>query len=151
MKVIRGGSRVLWYESLGFGLILFLSWVNRALDLPQLVLGGDPASAKWRDCAMETMLILLIWAFVHSLTKRLVDRLRYLEGMLRICAWCRKIGHRDRWVRLEDYFAEGLNIGTTHAICPECLKTAEEDTHRFYKAKANERLAQCPPRSGQAV
>lgn len=140
MRVVKSGSRVLWYESIGFGLILLLSWINRVVDLPRLILGGDPNISKWRDSFMETMLILLIWAFVHSLTKRLVDRLHHLEGMLRICAWCRRVGHGDRWMKLEDYFSEGLNISTTHGVCPECLKAEEEDTKRFYRAKQGQPL-----------
>jgi hypothetical protein len=36
-------------------------------------------------------------------------------------------------MRLEDYFAEDLKIGTTHGVCPECLKKLEEDTRRFYR------------------
>lgn len=136
MKVVKDGSRVLWYESLGFGLILLLSWLNRAIDLPQIILGRNPNIAKWRDGFMETFLILLIWAFVLSLTKRLVDRLHHLEGLLRICAWCRRVGTGERWMKLEDYFAEDLHIGTTHGVCPDCRKAVEEDTRRFYRAKA---------------
>jgi hypothetical protein len=132
MKVRKSGSRVLWYESLGFGLILFLSWLNKFVDLPHLFTAGDARLDKWRDGFIETLLILLIWAFVHSLTKRLVQRLHHLEGMLKICAWCRKVGHDDRWMRLEDYFAEGFHIDTTHGVCPECLKKLEDDTRQFH-------------------
>ncbi len=133
MKVRKYGAWVLWYESVGFGLILLLAWFNRYLDLPHLLSGGEVQAFRWRDSLIETMLILLIWAFVFSLTKRLVERLRYLEGMLRVCAWCRKVGHGERWMRLEDYLAEGLQIGTTHGVCPECMKKIEEDTKHFYR------------------
>lgn len=135
MKVRKSGSRVLWYESFGFGLILLLSWLNKFVDLPHLFTAGDARLSKWRDGFIETLLVLLIWAFVHSLTKRLVDRLHYLEGMLKICAWCRKVGHDDRWMRLEDYFAEDFHIGTTHGVCPECLKKLEDDTRRFHRSQ----------------
>jgi hypothetical protein len=136
MKVLKSGSRVLYYECFGFGLILLLSWLNKIVDLPHLLIGGDASAAKWRDSAMETVLILLIWTFVLSITRRLVEQLRYLEGMLRVCAWCRKVGHNDKWMELEDYFSEGLQIGTTHGVCPECMKNMEEDTKLYYKHQA---------------
>jgi len=136
MKVRKSGSRVLWYESLGFGLILFLSWLNKFVDLPHLLTASDARLTKWRDGFIETLLILLTWAFVYSLTKRLVERLHYLEGMLKICAWCRKVGHEDRWMRLEDYFAEDFHIDTTHGVCPECMKRLEEDTKQFHRSQA---------------
>lgn len=135
MKLQKSGSRVLWYECFGFGLILLISWVNKVVDLPHLIVGGEAHVFQWRDSFMETMLILLIWAFVLSLTKRLVDRLHYLEGLLRICAWCRKVGHGERWMRLEEYFAEGFQIGTTHGVCPDCLKKMEEDTRQYYRSQ----------------
>jgi hypothetical protein len=43
-----------------------------------------------------------------------------LEGFLRVCAWCRKIGHEDEWLPLEEYFDRHLDTKTTHAICPGC-------------------------------
>jgi len=135
MKAVKDGSRVLWYESLGFGLILLVSWLNRLVGLPQILIGRDPNIEKWRDAFMETMVILLIWAFVHSITKRLVDRLHHLEGLVRVCAWCRRVGHGERWMKMEDYFSEGLNIGTTHGVCPECMTDVQEDTKRFYRSK----------------
>ena len=145
MKVRKSGSRVLWYESIGFGLILLLSWLNKAVDLPYLIAGGNGGLSKWRDGVIETILILLIWAFVLSLTRRLTDRLHYLEGMLRICAWCRKVGHDDKWMRLEDYFAEGFHISTTHGVCPECLKKIEEDTRQFYRSQGQTQALPLPP------
>lgn len=138
MYVQKSASRVLWYECFGFGLILLLSWLNRLVDLPFLLVGGDAHASKWRDGAFETVLILLIWAFVHSLTRRLVAQLHRLEGMLRVCAWCRKIGQGERWMSLEDYFAEDFQVGTTHGVCPDCLKKLEEDTRRFYHSQAEE-------------
>lgn len=136
MKVIRSGWRVLWYQSLGFGFILLLCWLNKLVDLPHLLIGGEVHASKWRDSAMETVMILLVWAFVLSVTGRLVARLRYLEGLLRVCAWCRKVGHSGKWMSLEEYFAEGLHVGTTHGVCPDCLKKLEEDTKLLYRSEA---------------
>ncbi|HEV2394249.1 MAG TPA: hypothetical protein VG146_18005 [Verrucomicrobiae bacterium] len=124
-------------------MILLLSWLNEAVDLPHLLIGGEAHMSKWRSGAMETVLILLIWAFVHSLTKRLVDRLHYLEGMLRVCAWCRKVGYGEKWMRLEEYFAEGFQVRTTHGVCPECLKKLEDDTKEFHRAQL-----QAQPKAG---
>jgi len=149
MKVFKSGSRVIWYECLGFGFILLLSWLNKLVDLPHLLVGGEAHASKWRDSAMETMLILLIWAFVLSLTKRLVERLHYLEGLLRVCAWCRKVGHNGKWMLLEDYFAEGLRIGTTHGVCPDCLKKLEEDTKLLYRSHAQPETNPLSPHSHQ--
>lgn len=147
MKVTKGGSRVIVYECAGFGLILLLSTLNNLLGLPHLLVGGEGALSRWSYGAVETVLILLIWAFVISITRRLLRQVRDLEGMLRVCAWCRKIGHGDKWMSLEDYFAEGLQIGTTHGICPECVKKVEADTQEFRKREIQARKGIAPGES----
>lgn len=57
--------------------------------------------------------------------------LLYLEGFLRVCAWCRKVGYNDKWLTLEDYFDAGFHVGTTHGMCPDCFRKMEEDTAQF--------------------
>jgi len=76
---------------------------------------------------METAAITIVGIVVISFTKCLMQRLFYLDGFLRVCAWCRKIGRDGEWSSLEDYFDRGFDIQTSHGMCPECLgKFAEE-------------------------
>ncbi len=138
MKVMKAGGSVVVYECIGFGLILLLSVLNNIAGLPQLLVGGEGVVSYWRYGVVETVIILLIWAFVFSITSRLLQRIRHLEGMLLVCAWCRKIGYGDKWMSLEDYFAEDLQIGTTHGICPECRRKVEQDTEHLHRERARE-------------
>ncbi len=136
MKATKGGGAVILYECAGFGVILLLSVCNNLLGLSRLLVGGEGVVSRWRYGVMETVIILLIWTFVASITRRLLQRVQHLEGMLRVCAWCHKIGHGDKWVSLEAYFREGLHMGTTHGICPECRKKVEDDTQQFHRERA---------------
>jgi hypothetical protein len=72
---------------------------------------------------------VIVWLVVIILTKRLMRRLFYLDGFLRVCAWCRKIGHEDKWTTLENYFVTGFSIKTSHSICPKCQEAMEEKEH----------------------
>jgi len=90
----------------------------------------------WRDNLLETVLIIIVWAAVFVMTKRLVDHTLYLKGLLRICAWCRRIGYQDKWVPMEQYFAEGFHVHSTHGICPDCLKKIESDTAEFKRKES---------------
>ncbi len=133
MTIQKSGSRVLWYECAGFGLLLGLSWLNELGNLPRWLLGDQIHVVDWRDSALLSILILFVWWIVYALTRRLLARLHYLEGMLRVCAWCRKVGHNGEWMRLEEYFVRGFEIETTHGMCPDCMKKMEEDTAEFYR------------------
>ena len=121
MKHLNHPQRVLWYENLGFLAIILLSWANELLDLPQHIFGGQ-TRANWRESAMETVVVLLVWFAVHVVTKKLLARLHYLEEFLRVCAWCRKVSHGDEWLPVEQYFKQGFRIETSHGICPDCAR-----------------------------
>lgn len=121
MTIEKRPQRILWYENLGFLSIIILSWTNELLDWKHVLFGGD-TRLDWRESAMETILVLAVWMAVHAVTKRLLARLHYLEGFLRVCAWCRKINHEDAWLPLEEYFSEGFSIDTSHGICPACAE-----------------------------
>ena len=131
MRIKKNGWWVLAYESVGFIVIIGLCWIDEIEGASQVLFGGKPHVHDWRDCAMQTLAVVYIWAIVCGLTKKLLDHLRYLEGFVRICAWCRKVGHKDKWVRMEQYFADGLHLQTTHGVCPECLKKVGEDTKEY--------------------
>ena len=119
---------MLWYQSIGFLVIIGVLWLDQVQGLAEILFGGQPQQRDWRGAGMGTLVVICIWAIVWGLTKRLVDRLHYLNGFLRICAWCRKVGHKARWMRLEDWFSEGFRIRTSHGMCPECLKKMQEET-----------------------
>lgn len=119
--------RILWYETVGFLALITLSWLNELVSLPHLIFGSGEHSSI-HEAVMETSALVVVWFVVIVFTKRLMRRLFYLDGFLRLCAWCRKIGHEDEWTTLENYFDRGFNIKTSHGMCPECLaKWAEQD------------------------
>ncbi len=137
MKAQKSTSWVLRYECIGFALIVLVVWIDELTGLGRFLLGSAARPGDWRDSLVETLLIVLVWAGVFIMTKRLVAHSLYLEGLLRICAWCRKVGYRDKWVPMEDYFAEGFHVRSTHGICPECLKKLEQDTAQFRKPESS--------------
>ena len=141
MIIRKRGSWVLWYECVGFGLLLLLSCLN---DLGKLswFFGVEYHGAGVRAATVESLLILSVWGVVFYLTRRLVAHLHYLEGFLRVCAWCRKVGSNEGWMRLEEYFSKGFRIPTTHGVCPDCLKKMEEDTREFHRQRLK---ASAPP------
>jgi DNA-binding response OmpR family regulator len=67
-----------------------------------------------------------------ELRSRLAERVRELEaalarerrlqGLLPICAWCRKVRNdQNYWQAVEEYFSEYAAVRFTHGICPDCL------------------------------
>jgi PleD family two-component response regulator len=54
---------------------------------------------------------------------RLNERLRTLEGILPICAYCRRIrGEQGGYLNLEDYVSDNTAARFSHGVCPDCAK-----------------------------
>ena len=114
-------SKLFAVQSVGFLAIIALSWLNECLGLTGLLFEGHPI-ADFEKSTLEMLFVLSVWLLVSATTHRLVRHVHYLEGFMRVCAWCRKIHFKDRWIRLEDFFKMGFDTPTTHGVCPTCLE-----------------------------
>ncbi len=119
----KGWNPILWIEAFGFSLIIVLSWLTEAMRLPHFIF-GEPFVANWERAILRTVVVLLIWAWVHLATRRLLKRLHYLEEFLRVCSWCRKVCHDGKWLTMEEYFNSKFATQTSHGMCPDCMKEA---------------------------
>jgi hypothetical protein len=123
----RRVESVLLKEAIGFSLLIAISWLTEAFDLPHLLFGEQPAF-HWQRALLRTLVIADIWLWVHVATKRVLERLHYLEEFLLVCSWCRKVGSQGQWLTMEEYFDSKFAIGTSHGICPECAQKARSQT-----------------------
>jgi hypothetical protein len=115
---------ILWNENVGFSLMIVLSWLTELFHIPHLVF-GEAFTPNWQRALLRTFVIMLIWGWVHLVTKRLLRRLYHLEEFLRICGWCRKVCSNDEWLTTEKYFNSKFATHTTHGMCPECLQKSK--------------------------
>ena len=126
MEKNKSAFKALWYEVIGFSLIIALSWANELANLSQLVFGGV-YQPNWRESTVETAIVILVAIPILVLTVRLVSRLYYVEGFLRICSWCRKLEYDGQWVQLEEFFQRGFDTQATHGMCPDCHTKAIQE------------------------
>jgi hypothetical protein len=112
---------VLRKEAFGFSLIIVLSWATEIFQLPHLLF-DDSSSFNWHRALLRSMVVIMIWIWVHVATKRILKRLHHLEEFLLVCSWCRKVGHEGKWLTTEEYFGSKFDTETSHGICPECAK-----------------------------
>lgn len=120
-------KQILWFETLGFLLLILLSWLDELVSLPQLLFGGSAHGPDWHEAMLESSALVIVWCVVIIYTRRLMRRLFYLDGFLRLCAWCRKIGYEDEWITTEDYFSRGFATKTSHGICPACKAQLDQE------------------------
>lgn len=65
--------------------------------------------------------LALLLAKVRQQQIALRERVRILEGILPICAFCKKIRRDDgSWQQLEVYVSERSAVRFSHGFCPSC-------------------------------
>jgi hypothetical protein len=125
MQTKTGASKLLWYEGLGFFAIAALSWINELTDLPKFI-GGHDYIPNWRESVLETVIIVIVAIPVIVLTRKFISRFYYLEGFLRVCAWCKKLDHGGKWMPLEEFFASKFETETSHGMCETCMQQVQK-------------------------
>lgn len=127
MKQTKESSNtILWVEAFGFSILIVFSWLTEVTRIPHLLF-GESFTPNWHRAILRTIVIALIWTWVHLATRRLLKRLHHLEEFLRICSWCRKVCHEGDWLTLEEYFNSKFATQTSHGMCPECLKKGVQE------------------------
>ena len=151
MKKHSQVTRIALYQNLGFLGIIILFFLDDLLNLPSLIFSDHPFAFIYRRSTLGMLLVLGVWFLVSMSTRRIVERVRYLEKFMRVCAWCRRINYHDEWMRLEEFIQQGFDTPTTHGICTECfnqqkaaIKQAKQRRENDRKNGMNDRL---PPTS----
>jgi len=86
-----------------------------------LLLGNQTYISDFRQSILKVLLIFGVWLIVAGSTRRVLAHMKYLEEFMKVCAWCRRIEYKGRWMPLEEFFEQGFDTPTSHGICRDCL------------------------------
>jgi hypothetical protein len=114
-------SKVILYQNLGFLTVIALGFVDEMTRMSALVFGDAARHWEFRHSTLGMLLVLAVWFLVSMSTRRILDRLHYLEKFIRVCAWCHHINFKSQWITMEEFLRQGFDTPTTHGICPTCL------------------------------
>lgn len=126
--------KILLYEGLGFAVLIVLIWANELLDIPYLILGSPPTKVNLREAFFESICILIMACMVLGLTQQFVKHIKYLEGFIVVCAFCKKVRvAEDTWVPIEQFVRDRAEVEFSHSFCPSC---GEEHYGDFLRARS---------------
>ena len=89
----KNTRRILWCETAGFALIIAVSWLNELIRLTCRLLGGT-AESNWRESLLETGVTMLVWLVIFLMTRRVLSRLRGLEGFWEMYAMHKRLAQQ---------------------------------------------------------
>lgn len=107
-------------ETAGFLLIIALIWLDELLDLPRLLFGVAPTPLRLGEGLMESVMTLGVGVVVVMVTLRAFRRIEYLESLVVMCAWCRRVRSGTEWLSVEGFLERQHNLHTSHGICEGC-------------------------------
>ena len=68
------------------------------------------------------MLTLLLGTAVVAVTARAFRRILYLESLVVMCAWCRRVREGTEWLSVEEFIDRQHRARTTHGNCEACAE-----------------------------
>ena len=101
-------------EGLALGTLCVIDRQPRRLSAAQL---------KALQALSRQVMALLELRRVSTHLAEALDHVKRLQGLLPICAWCKRIrDDKGYWDQVEAYFHKSTGADFTHGICPQCLE-----------------------------
>ena len=131
-------TRAILYQLIGYGALLLLIVGDEVLDLPHNVFGFPATPINWIEIVIESISFLVLAVFSVYLTYSFLQEIKFLEGFIPICSFCKKIRDNDTWKSLEEYVGDHSEALFSHGLCPEC---SEKHYGKYIKSlKAGKRV-----------
>lgn len=138
-------KRLVAVELAAFLMVIVLLWLDELIDIPFLLLGGEATPVNWRESLFETLLIAPIGLATVYYSRLIVNKLKFLEGFLPICASCKKIRDNEgNWQQLEAYIRDRSEAEFSHGICPDCARKLYPE---LFAGKGEPKSPEPPPDS----
>jgi hypothetical protein len=116
-------------EAIGFLLIVAIIWMDELFDLPHLMFGAARTPVRWGEGFIESLLSIAVGAAVVAITYRAFRRIEYLESLIVMCAWCRRVRSGNEWLSVEYFLERQHQSRTSHGICESCAQTIYVPPH----------------------
>ena len=115
-------KHVITFEIIIFVLLICVLWINEIFDIPHALFGAQSTPINWHESIFETCIVLALCIVIISISYKFLKRIKYLEGLLPVCSFCKKIRVGEDWVSIEQYIHEHSEADFSHGLCPECAE-----------------------------
>jgi len=116
--------QILFTQFLILLVFLSLTLCNEVLDVPHLLMGDEPTTIGQRsgEVFIEICIFVIVVLIEILVMKKLLRRIKILEGFIPVCANCKNIREENNWRQMEAYITEHSLAKFSHSICPECIQ-----------------------------
>ncbi|MCC7478073.1 hypothetical protein IT575_06390 [bacterium] len=116
----HSGRQIYLLIVLCFSSLVAASWVSEYYDPVRALIYGEPTDSNFLEAAAESFWLLTTMFILLVATRLILARLRYLEGLLHMCSFCKSISIDDEWIAFEQYLQQYSRLRLSHSLCPDC-------------------------------
>jgi len=109
-------------EIAGAFLVIIFLWIDELFDLPHLLFGSKPTPVNFAESVLETVIIAVLVTLLVVVTVRLLRKIKYLEGLLHMCIFCKRIKTNGDWLAIEQFIGDHSHAEFSHGVCPDCVE-----------------------------
>jgi hypothetical protein len=113
-------QRMLALEATAFLAVVAIIWLDESLDLPRRLFHAPATPFRLGEALLESCLVVALGIAVVFVTSRAFRRIEYLESLVVMCAWCRRVREGSDWLSVETFLERQHHAHTSHGICEEC-------------------------------
>ena len=122
MSKSKMSSLIIVFEIIGCLIFIVFLWLNEWLDFSHMLFGAPATPYNYTENIVETVIVLILCFLMALATRKLLQRIRYLEGIIPICSYCKKVRVGSDWVPVDQYVRDHSSADFSHGLCPHCLE-----------------------------
>ncbi len=115
-------KNILLYEIAGYLIVIAAIWMDELFDLPRFLFKAPQTPVNWEESLFESVIVAVLAGITIYFTYRYIKHIRYLEGFLIVCSFCKKIRIGNEWIPIETFISEKSEAKFSHGLCPDCLE-----------------------------
>lgn len=113
--------RLILIEAICFGLLILFISIDDEWLIPKIVSRDFPFTPTLLAGAIDSLWVAALFGLALYIQLKYLQKIRLLEGMLSVCANCKKIRDgEDHWSPMEEYIQQRSHADFSHTICPDC-------------------------------
>ena len=105
-----------------FLMLIALLWFDSNIDFERIAPRPTSLFAGHMQDLLESLMALIMLLLNMRLVTNLLGRIRYLEGLLPVCSFCKKIKVGDDWVPVDVYLQQHSEAVISHGLCDDCYR-----------------------------
>ena len=113
--------RLIWIEAFCFALLVIFISIDDEYLIPKFIRPDFPVTAHTVAGISDSVGVVLLFLLALYIQLQVLDKIKLLEGMLSVCANCKKIHDgKNHWSPIEEYIQKRTHADFSHTICPDC-------------------------------